>query len=289
MERKLSFENNSIHDLFCLVKSNFYDPCLFHSPFCFDSKSNYVSNLSLIETINCKIDSNTKLVFFALNIHDRGINCCYDTGASNNFIRKSVLDDLTRIGVTLNLKRLHLPLEVRVGDGRITKINFKIRLSFEINDLKFNDEFCVLDEGLPFEAIIGMEFILKYNVTFDPSSKTILFDSDICVDETCVKSDLFLYLQDDIEIPPMSVAEVATNANTKFEGKHIVNSAKFLSDRKAICAGRGIITYNPDFLTILLSNLSNKQVSLPKGTIVSYLDPISSPDKISNLNIFFNF
>ena len=181
------------------------------------------------------------------------------------------------------MRKLPIPLKVRLGDGHIKFISHCATLEFTILNNILTDEFFILEE-LPFEAIIGMDFIMKYNATFHPTLKTISFDSDIFTSN--IKNDVFLYLTSDVHLPPFCETMVSTKSNTKFEGKGFVSNSEFLSERKSVFVGQGIISYNPKFLNLVISNLSSKTVSLPKGTIVSKINLLDNDDNFYNLNIF---
>ena len=86
------------------------------------------------------------------------------------------------------MRKLPIPLKVRLGDGHIKFISHCATLEFTILNNILTDEFFILEE-LPFEAIIGMDFIMKYNATFHPTLKTISFDSDIFTNS--IKNDVY--------------------------------------------------------------------------------------------------
>lgn len=94
-----SFSSQSLDNLFSLVNATLFDPVLFHSPYfhnLVDSSDEYYLN-TLCE-IECEINKNNKSVIFNINFNNRKVSCLYDTGASRNFIRKNVLNDLVEIG-----------------------------------------------------------------------------------------------------------------------------------------------------------------------------------------------
>ncbi len=255
--------SSSIDNLFSLVNATLFDPILYNSPFYFDSfQSAENSNLTVVCETECNINKNDKAITFSIKCDSKLINCLYDTGASRNFMRKNVLNDLVDIGVRLNMRKLPVPLKVRLGDGHIKFISHCVTIEFTISNHVLTDDFFILEE-LPFEAIIGMDFIMKYNATFNPALKTISFDSDIFSNN--IRDDAFLYLTSDVHLPPFCETMVSTKSNTKFEGKGFVSSSEFLSERKSVFVGQGIISYNPKFLNIVISNLSSKAISLPMG------------------------
>lgn len=288
MESNSSFQSNSyssLDNLFSLVDATLFDPVLYHSPFHFDSADTCnTSNLDTMCEVNCEINKDNKSVTFSINVESRQLSCLYDTGASRNFIRKNVLYDLASIGVSLNTKKLPVPLRVKLGDGYVKCITHSVSIEFTILNNKLNDEFFILEE-LPYEAIIGMDFIMKYNATFHAKQKTITFDSDTCVN-VIKNDDIFLYLTEDVHLPPFCETIVMTKSNVRFEGKAYVTSSDFLSERKSIFVGQGIISYNPQCLNLLISNLSSKAVSLPKGTIISKVTVLENDDYCYHLNIF---
>ncbi len=126
---------------------------------------------------------------------------------------------------------------------------------------------------------------MKYNATFHPYNKTIPFDSDTCVYDTR-KEYVFLYLTEDIHLHSFCETIECTKSNTPFEWKAYVSNFDYLSERKSIFVGQGIISYNPNCLNLIISNLSSKSVSLPKGTIISKVTALEDDEIYYHLNIF---
>ena len=57
----------------------------------------------------------------------------------------------------------HSPLVISFGDGRVSKQNGLISLNFRINGLNFDDQFLIVPDSN--ESILGMPFILKFNIS----------------------------------------------------------------------------------------------------------------------------
>ena len=88
-----------------------------------------------------------------------------DTGASENFIRKSYLKEL---GVTSHTPNPPQKIVVKLATGMLMRVTKRIvRLDLNIQGYRGIESFIVIDMDEHFEVIIGMPWFTKHRPQFD--------------------------------------------------------------------------------------------------------------------------
>jgi hypothetical protein len=99
----------------------------------------------------------------------------FDTGSTYSCIREDLAE---KIGI---LDRLS---ETRffgtASENQFLKVEYRIGLDFEINDLRLSDELMVVP-GLSEEAIIGVTTMQKWRIKLDFEHEAIIIDPKVAV------------------------------------------------------------------------------------------------------------
>ncbi|RNA32856.1 PHD finger 21A [Brachionus plicatilis] len=255
-----------------------YDSCLHKFPFSHkgnnsmeplgDHKTNNI--IGVHKTVSCRLDPNN-LIEVSISIFGKNLSNCLDTGASRNFIRKSVLDAYEDSGYDINKVPLEKIVRIQIGDGTFIDFVEEVQLYVKIHQDPYLVTFLVMEE-LTYDCILGMEFILKYNVSVKPASKELQLDSDYDLyDPTRLeRSRLYLFSEENIFLPPFCSVMVKTKSNRKYNGESLVVSNPYLAGRFGLFTAKGIVTQE-EIINVNVSYLSATTICLPRGTILSHL------------------
>ena len=145
-------------------------------------------------------------------------------------------------------------------------------MSLEINEDLFPVSVLVFD-ALPFELLLGMDFLTRYDVTIKARTRELLIDSDCDVaDEQLF--EIFFALFDEVELPPLCETFIDTKCSIQSSTRVFAQGSTLLADRHSVHLGKGLVSVDDGKCSLTIANLSNKHVSLPRGTIVAYADSI---------------
>ncbi|RNA16253.1 hypothetical protein BpHYR1_034534, partial [Brachionus plicatilis] len=233
-----------------------------------DHKTN--NKIGVHKTVSCRLDPNN-LIEVPISIFGKNLSNFLDTGASRNFIWKSVLDTYEDLGYDINKVPLEKIVRIQIGDGTFIDVVEEVQLYVKIHQDPYLVSFLVMEE-LTYDCILGMEFILKYNVSVKPASKELQLDSDYDLyDPTRLeRSRVYLFSEEDIFLPPFCSVMVKTKSNRKYNGESLVVSNPYLAGRFGLFTAKGIVTQE-EIINVNVSNLSATTICLPRGTILSHL------------------
>ena len=128
-----------------------------------------------------------------------------------------------------------------------------------------------------------MSFFKKYDALLHPSSGALIIDSD-CDIASEQSQEYFLHLTENLHLPPYSECIVTTRSNKEFKGPVFVHNSPFLSNRSGIFTAKGLIDSFSHEINIAIANLSDQPYSLPSGTIVALLEPVTSTEYVTCLD-----
>ena len=249
-------------------------PELFHFPYFYDNEISNEENVSLNLAFCVKSATNdSPLMQYEFKILGFSVKCCLDTGASTVFFRQALINDFISKGCDLHVQTLRECVNVTLGDNKEIQCRFKVVLPLEIEGNILSTDALILSD-LPFDVIIGMSFLKRNNVLIHPATKSLVIDSDYGLNDSTsfFERNSFLYLNENIFIPPCSEMIVETKCNNINIRKAFARNYKPLTERACIFSAKGLIENSGGVIPIVLGNLSNKSCSLPRGTIVSLLE-----------------
>ena len=99
----------------------------------------------------------------------------FDTGSTYSCIRLDIAEHLG------TLSKLYEPrFFCTASDGHFLKVEFAMRLDFEINDLKLSDEFMVVPD-LSEETVIGATTMQKWRMKLDFDHDAVIIDPKVAI------------------------------------------------------------------------------------------------------------
>ena len=199
-------------------------------------------------------------------INRKSIKCLVDTGAVKNFISADLLNSPLFRDNDLNIQPSNLA--ARLADHSLVHSLGKFDASLQIDNHKFSVPVEILPK-LSYDLILGMDFCHAHNVVIDCGTKTVQM----------VAKPVFSSLATAITettIPRLSEIMV----ELKVESPHpleprtlLVEAYEPLRERFGVAATRSITTVTSDgVIHVTLANLSNTDVTLPAGSIVSSVE-----------------
>jgi len=103
------------------------------------------------------------------SLHERVCEVLFDTGASASFVRKNVAEEIAQI-----LKTPHR-LSFKLGDESVFSAEHTTVLHINIDGHSLPHIFLVVPK-LPYEVIIGADFLQRWKIKLDPSTEEFIVD-----------------------------------------------------------------------------------------------------------------
>ena len=178
-------------NLLYLAEVSSYKPELLQLPYFYDPLVSTDFSLNILETVPC-ITSQNSLMQCTACIYTLKVNCCLDTGASVVFINQSVVEEVLRKGLQLNIKRIGKPMTVKLGDSSTSVCDKQVELPLTFNESIYPITAYVL-KNLTYDIMLGMSFFTKYGASIHPFTKTLMLDTDFNPPTTVIE-DPHLYL-----------------------------------------------------------------------------------------------
>ncbi len=110
-----------------------------------------------------------KELMIAGSLSSRRCEVLFDTGASACFVREDVASEL---GETL---KAPFPLSFKLGDNTLMKATKTTDLFVEIDGHNLGFLYLVVPE-LPYEVILGADFLQKWKIKLDPVTEDFILD-----------------------------------------------------------------------------------------------------------------
>ena len=140
---------------------------------------------------SCRTDSvgSKRLLTFhgKLSGSSNTVSVLLDSGASQNYLRKVTFDTLSGI-VKRNLKRKG-KVQIRLATGLRVQMNrLEINLHLDLNGMKGNENFLVIDMDNDYDVILGMPWFEKHKPCVDWMNKTVCSSpSKVCCEHSNCK------------------------------------------------------------------------------------------------------
>ena len=96
-----------------------------------------------------------------------------DCGASNNFVRERLLDDLRLNRVERKIPPTRMTVRLATG-STVTVMKRVVGIHYTWNEKELDDDFVVLDLDDKFDVILGMPWLKKYEPLVDWKSRSVL-------------------------------------------------------------------------------------------------------------------
>ena len=132
-----------------------------------------------------------------------------------SFIKKEIIGKLREAGISLELSRLASPMTIKVGNESYSKSEFSVTIPLYIEGFFYPTTFYILDR-LPFCFILGLDFMENYGVQISFPDKTFYLDPDSLSLPNSKDDQIFLFLHEDLFIPPFCEALTSSEANKHF-------------------------------------------------------------------------
>ena len=110
-----------------------------------------------------------KEMMVAGSTEERRCQVLFDTGASACFVREDVASEMGQI-----VKALY-PLAFKLGNNTVMRAEKTMDLFLEIQGHHLPFQFLVVPE-LPYEVIIGADFLQKWKIRLDPVTEDFIID-----------------------------------------------------------------------------------------------------------------
>lgn len=210
--------------------------------------------------------------------------CLIDTGASTEFVKRSVVLKLLEQGCFLRFYKTTKPVQVTLGDSSIKSCEQIVKFNIKINGSEYQVKACILEE-LPFDVVLGMSFLKRYNALVDVAHRTIQLDTDVEPNVPELTCNV-IYISEEVMIPAgceillSCVHDVGSSFTTGF-----VSSYPPLQDRHQVVIGKGIVEVGNE-IRVVVSNMSGRHRHLPSGTIVGNVSSFEQDNWTTTLNIF---
>ena len=137
-----------------------YEPQLLHKPYYVDESE----TLLIDDNINTQVivvnSTTSALLTSEFFVDGMSIIGMIDTGASSVFIKRSIVELWCENGMHLNIEKLLSPIVVILGDTR--PCEYRVNLNLDHDGQIYNTSAYVSD-SLPFDLILGIKFLKKYN------------------------------------------------------------------------------------------------------------------------------
>lgn len=179
-----------------------------------------------------------------------------DTDASLNYLSENFYHKLIHEYPSLKMEPINL--RVQVANKTIIKAKGKITLPLVIQNRFINTNFIVL-ESITNDLILGLDFLERNKVIINAFDHTLIFSNS---------SHVALHLNEDITLPAYSESFQNVASNESVPKTVFDESSPSLLNRFGIYSARGIGTNKN--LVIKIANITNKDIVIPKNTIVAY-------------------
>ena len=208
-----------------------------------------------------------------------------DTGATLSYISEDTFNSDILKPYRKDRNIIISDLLIELGDGSTLNSGRAITLPIIIDDRKYTVKFHVIP-NLARSFIFGRDFCRQNKIILDMSNNSYHFKDELNRRDT---AQTFLYLIDDCCVPAYSATSSPVKLSTKIspvEGDLFCEKSSKLAQRFGIFAASGVVgaaQANTSFL-FHLANLSNKNVLLPKKTIVGVCRPVKEGEIIDTNN-----
>ena len=191
-------------------------------------------NLSQLTSVG---DTNENLIKIKARIDSRDVLCLVDTGASTEFIKKSLIVELLKDGCNFTFQKATVPVQVTLGNNTKTLCHSIVMMNVQINGSSFQMKAFILDE-LPFEIIFGLSFLKRYNAIIDTVNHAVSIDSDYEPKPPSLPHHV-IYLEKEVHIPARCEMMISCihNAGSEFS-VGFITSYPPLTLRQNIYTGR---------------------------------------------------
>ncbi len=127
-------------------KFHLFDPCLYFEPyFNFGMNNKNLNDLFLNREFSFSLNKNN-LILINTKIFGKPITSCFDTGASNNNVKKSLIKSLIEEGISIKISRLPKPLMTNLANGSTVCSEHSALIPIEIEDNLYYEEFVIIDD-----------------------------------------------------------------------------------------------------------------------------------------------
>ena len=205
-----------------------------------------------------------------LYLYNRKMTALLDTGATVNCLGTSVLNSFPQSRVHHKVP-LRKPLVASTANkSKPVRFDYKVIIPITIFGRKFEIPFFVADD-MQDQVILGVPFLrdAKVQIAYDNSHMYVCFNSQ-------------LKLETPETLPPMSEKVIMAKLHGKFTDSHdvLVQGNTMQRFTKKVVGGRTLVTTDPKrkLYPVLLSNISDKTVVLPKKQVVGHVLKVSKED-----------
>ena len=147
-----------------------FDSYLYEQPFYSDS---YVLNSSVHFVQSSEGQESNSLIVFEAKINGINVSCCVDTGASFVFINDTLISKLNLTGI----KKTPYKVKVKLANDSIQTCSYLVTIPLMINETIYSIGALILN-ALPYDVLIGMNFLRKFDARILISSNQIEIESD---------------------------------------------------------------------------------------------------------------
>ena len=213
----------------------------------------------------------TGLITCPFTVDGSEISGMVDTGASSSFIRRHLVEDWCNNGMQLEFERLLAPVTVVMGDSRKSSCEYRVKLMLD-HDGQLYETSAYISETLPFDLVIGMKFLKRYNAIINLDESTIKLDPDAPYNFSTPSSEAIVYLSEEISVPAKCEILVNVKSNKRFANKAFLRNFNRLVELTGVYVGKGIVKGTSEEQMVSLANMSESMQVLPAGTIVGRLE-----------------
>ena len=250
-----------------------YEPQLLHKPYYVDESE----TLLIDDNINTQVivvnSTTSALLTSEFFVDGMSIIGMIDTGASSVFIKRSIVELWCENGMHLNIEKLLSPIVVILGDTRTKPCEYRVNLNLDHDGQIYNTSAYVSD-SLPFDLILGIKFLKKYNAQMNllNGGCAITLDSNSSGNQTSTTTDAVIYLYEEVWVPPKCEMLVEVLSNTPFQKTAFVRNYERLVELTGIYTAKGIMNNDKTIKYVSIANMSKNTQVLPKGTIIGRLE-----------------
>ena len=213
-------------------------------------------------------DSNDVLTIETL-IGNEKITTLMDTGASRNYISKSMVEDLLYKGIDVQLKVLPNSIRVKVANNSTLDVTHEGTLSLSIDKRIIKTNFVIMD-SLLYELILGYEFCRANNVIIDLHQSTISFSE--------TNSYLIMVNEERVIVPPYSERILESSCNINCDGIYEFSNCN--QPIQNVILANGIIELRASRPNhkVIVANLSKQAKVLKRGDVIGLVKPVQTDD-----------
>ena len=209
--------------------------------------------------------------------------CLVDSGASTTFMSKSFLESLNRNGTHLSTSELAKPCDIILGNNITTRAITMAYLPLTIEESVFPIKALLL-ESLPFDVVLGMDFLKTYNTVIDVPNDKIQLDPEPCNTNRDIYDNNVL-LDEDCELPAGCETIVNVKSNNSDGGLSFIKTSEILAERELVYVAKGLVEFKQKKSQVVIGNLGRQNISLPKGTIIATLELVKDENYLTIMEL----